>query len=260
VITDALALTVRGASFGLAIAGLEHVASRRAFTTGHPMARSVISLLHRRPLQTRWDSCLMTLLSVQVVSASWLALFGPANSLGAIALLLLLATVLAVQWRRTLGGDGAEQMSILIVLAATFAFVPIASDTVARIGALFVVAQLMLSYVTAGAVKVVSPTWRREPILARILATHRFGSAGIAQFLQRQPRLCVLAQWSVIGLELTFPLALVLPLPGLLAYLAAGVCFHVACAVLMGLNTFLWAFPATYPCVYAVWTVWSPAS
>lgn len=116
----------------------------------------------------------------------------------------------------------------------------------------------MLSYATAGVVKLVSPTWRSEPILASILSTHRFGSAVIAEYLRRRPMLCVLLQWSVITLELGFSFALVLPLPGLFAFLLGGLCFHIACAVLMGLNTFLWAFPATYPCVYAVWSIWSP--
>ena len=33
-------------------------------------------------------------------------------------------------------------------------------------------------------------------------------------------------------------------------FLAGGLLFHVASAVLMGLNTFLWAFGATYPAVF----------
>jgi hypothetical protein len=31
--------------------------------------------------------------------------------------------------------------------------------------------------------------------------------------------------------------------------LAVGLSFHVGCAVSMGLNNFLLAFPATFPCV-----------
>ena len=33
------------------------------------------------------------------------------------------------------------------------------------------------------------------------------------------------------------------------AYLAAGLAFHTANAMVMGLNTFLWAFEATYPAI-----------
>jgi hypothetical protein len=258
VVADALALTVRIASGGLVIAGLESLAAREVFAAGHPMARSVISMLHRSALSVGWDRTLNALVFLQVASAGWLVIFGPAHALSPVVLLLLLGSLLAVQWRRTLGGDGAEQMSILIVLAAVLAFVPAESETVARIAAVFLVAQLVLSYATAGVVKLVSPIWRSEPILARILGTHRFGSSVLAGYLQRHPKLCVLAQWSVITLELGFVVALLLPLPGLLGFLLAGLCFHIACAVLMGLNTFLWAFPATYPCVYAMWSLWSP--
>jgi hypothetical protein len=224
------------------------------------MARSVVSLLHRGSLPLMKDRALLGLLVVQTASATWLVIFGPATAAGVAALMLLLFSVLSVQWRRTLGGDGAEQMSILIVLAAIVAFVPDVSEIVARVAAIFLVAQLMLSYFTAGAVKVVSPAWRSEPILAHILGTHRFGSSAVANYLLRRPRLCLLAQWSVIALELAFPIVLLLPLPGLLIFLLGGLIFHVSCAVLMGLNTFLWAFPAIYPCVYAAWSIWSPFS
>ena len=35
------------------------------------------------------------------------------------------------------------------------------------------------------------------------------------------------------------------------AILAAGVLFHAACALLMGLNRFFWAFCGCYPAVWA---------
>ena len=31
-----------------------------------------------------------------------------------------------------------------------------------------------------------------------------------------------------------------------------GLTFHVGCAALMGLNSFAWAFPATYTCLFAI--------
>jgi hypothetical protein len=258
VAVDALTLTIRIASFGLLIAGLETFAARSIFSAGHPMARSVVSLLHRRPLPRLWDHALYLLLTTQIIWAAWLAAMGPTGPAGALALVALFATVLLVQWRRTLGGDGAEQMGLLIVLAGIVAFVPDSSERVARLAALFLVAQLSLSYFTAGVVKLVSPLWRAQPILAEILGTHRFGSPGIARYLRKHVRLCLLAQWGVIVFEISFPTAILLPLPVLLVLLAAGLTFHFACGILMGLNTFVWAFPAIYPCLYMVWSVWSP--
>jgi hypothetical protein len=37
----------------------------------------------------------------------------------------------------------------------------------------------------------------------------------------------------------------------MVAFLAAGVVFHVSCALLMGLNRFVWAFCGCYPAVWA---------
>ena len=49
---------------------------------------------------------------------------GTHSPAGALALVAVFIGVLLVQWRRTLGGDGAEQMTLLIVLAGIVAFVP----------------------------------------------------------------------------------------------------------------------------------------
>jgi hypothetical protein len=258
VTVDALSLAVRLASVGFLIAGLETISAREIFRAKHPMARSVVSLLHRRPLSPRWDRFLPVLLVCQVASAAWLVVYGPSNMPGAAALLVLAGCVLGVQWRRTLGGDGAEQMGILVVLAGLLAFFPGKSEAVSDVAVLFLTAQLLLSYVTAGVVKMVSPRWRQEAVLADILATHRFGSPRLAGYLRRHPRQCILMQWGVIALELGFPLCLLLSRSALFAFLALALGFHVACAVLMGLNTFVWAFPAVYPCLYVVWSASSP--
>ena len=53
--------------------------------------------------------------------------------------------------------------------------------------------------------------------------------------------------WSVIVMETLFPLCLVVPQPWGWPFLGWGVAFHLLCAVIMGLNSFFWAFVATYP-------------
>jgi hypothetical protein len=58
--------------------------------------------------------------------------------------------------------------------------------------------------------------------------------------------------WSVMLFEAVFPALLLAPYPVALAAAMVGVGFHVGCAVLMGLNSFPWAFPATYLCLFAV--------
>jgi hypothetical protein len=55
----------------------------------------------------------------------------------------------------------------------------------------------------------------------------------------------------VILFEVSFPLVLVAPPAIAVAALGVGLTFHLSCAVLMGLNSFVWPFPATYACVLA---------
>jgi hypothetical protein len=91
--------------------------------------------------------------------------------------------------------------------------------------------------------------------LPAILSTHSHGHTWAADFLAKRPWAAKLAGWSVILFECTFPLLLLGP--GWLVIVArVGFAFHAGCAVLMGLNSFLWSFPAVYPCVLALWMVY----
>src|SRR5262245_63328048 len=91
--------------------------------------------------------------------------------------------------------------------------------------------------------------WRSGTALSAILGTASHGQEWAARTLRDHPRISMGLTWSVILLEVMFPLLLVGPLPLAFAVLTAGLLFHIGCAVLMGLNSFVWAFPATYPCL-----------
>lgn len=55
----------------------------------------------------------------------------------------------------------------------------------------------------------------------------------------------------MIGFEIAFPLVLVVPKPLIIALLFTGVAFHLSCAIIMGLDRFVWAFCGCYPAVWA---------
>ena len=79
------------------------------------------------------------------------------------------------------------------------------------------------------------------------------GAPWAADRLVERPRLRVVLSWAVILGEVCFPLAVLLPARGVVAVLAVGLAFHLVVAVCMGLNTFVWAFVATYPAVLFAW-------
>ena len=85
-----------------------------------------------------------------------------------------------------------------------------------------------------------------------ILATYGHGHAWAATMLKAHPTVGKVLGWGVMLFEVLFPLLLLGPYAVALTAALVGVSFHIGCAVLMGLNSFPWAFPATYICLFAV--------
>jgi hypothetical protein len=172
---------------------------------------------------------------------------------------LVLSTLL-LSWRREWGNDGSDQM-LAIVLAAMFVgFGPFADGFLEVAALAFLCAQTCLAYGVAGTAKLLSPVWRSGRALALILDTSAYGHPRIAAVLQRHAGVGRLLTWSVVVAELAFGVGLVLLLPSPWAWglLFWGLAFHAATAVFMGLNTFLWAFAATYPAfIYIHTLLWS---
>lgn len=76
-----------------------------------------------------------------------------------------------------------------------------------------------------------------------------YGNPWMAVPFTQRPTVAKLAARALIAFECSFPLVLILPDHYSLLLLALGISFHLTAAVLMGLNTFFWAFVATYPAV-----------
>lgn len=168
----------------------------------------------------------------------------------AAGLSLLLATQLYLLLREAgFGLDGADVITLIVCGAAWIGTVPSRDPVVARAGLWFVAAQACLAYFKAGHAKIVGSRWRSGEALIAILST-RLGHPVLAKALRARPRLSQLLCWSVLLWELAFPLVLLAPARWALALLASGVLFHASVAAIMGINTFLWAFPATYGALF----------
>lgn len=248
-----LGATVRLVAVGVGLTGMELIADRRAFASGGPFSAGVAATLRAGPA---WSlvgpTTVVAIASLQIVAAALLVVFGPFDLIGQLALVTATVTSMVLRWRRSLGGDGAEQLTIIILIAATLAFVPITSPDRAALAVAFIAAQSSLAYVTAGVAKLVSPVWRGGEALPAILATYGHGHAWAAGMLEAHPTVGKLLGWGVMLFEALFPFLLLGPYEVALAAAMVGVSFHIACAVLMGLNSFPWVFPATYICLFAV--------
>jgi hypothetical protein len=147
------------------------------------------------------------------------------------------------------GMDGAEHLmtSTLLVLGATYI---LESALVLEAALVFVAAQALLEYASAGWTKLRGwRGWASGAYLRQVLSSSNYGHPRFAQLLTAHPKLGRILSIGVIAIEIVVPSAIVLPAPLAEFLLLAALTFHLATAVIMGLNTFVWAFPATYPAV-----------
>ena len=189
--------------------------------------------------------------TVQIGASLVVAATGPLSVVGRWVMLVALGASLVVRQRRVVGGDGAEQLSEIVLLTASLAVLPSPGDARIQLAVVFIAAQLALSYVTAGIFKLVSPVWRSGEALPGILNTYGHGVAWASHAVGRLRWVGFAAGWLVMLFEVIFPIVFVAPSSLVAVLLAVGFAFHLGCAVLMGLNSFVWAFPATYACVLA---------
>lgn len=186
-------------------------------------------------------------LSLAVIIAS--ALTGPPSVLG---LAGAVVTTFLLSLRRGWGDDGSDQMSSLIAVTLFLCVGPFSDHLLAVTGLWFLALETCLAYLASGVAKLAGPLWRSGQAVPQIVNTATYGSRWAGETMKRHSLLGRLVSWSVVAAEVTFPLALVLPRPWCWAFLAWGAAFHLSAAIVMGLNSFFWAFVATYAAVVFV--------
>lgn len=163
---------------------------------------------------------------------------------------IVLGSLVLFRRRTTFGLDGSDDMMTVIFLASTVLFATPSHSVAQAAAVLYIAVQSLLSYAISGVAKLASPSWRRGEALAGVLTTAIYGNASIGAFLSGRRRLGFVLCWAVISFECLFIGAFVVSNNSILyLILGAGVLFHAATAVLMGLNGFFWAFTATYPAI-----------
>lgn len=253
---DLLALSARICCAGIAIKSLELAVHWRELRDHHLLGwqgPGTSSNGIRRVLQRSqgYPLCLLILLWRAGASLACVAL--PYPSTPAAWLLASLFVTQMYYHRRFFDVFSNSDNMFLISLAAVLIGAWPGSSLRLRMAALFFLAiQSLLAYVNTGQDKLTTSRWRNGIQLTRIFldSSHKFPPLGT--FLMRYPKVSVLASWTVILLELLFPLCIVLPSPGFWMFIAAGFLFHAGVAFTMGLTGFLWAFASTYPAIYYV--------
>jgi hypothetical protein len=252
------ALIVMLASTGIFIASVEFLTLKGDFADGglfswqvlRTISKATLSVGTGRPRRLiSHPSFVPAVIGTRTLAALILIVLGNNHALSTACVFAVVAASMLMYWRAPLGLDGSDQMSIIIFIAiAIHKFFP-GDVHVARASLGFIATQGCLSYFVAGIAKVISPTWRSGEAVRRILGTRTYGTKASASLVSGRDGVCAALSWSLMLFECAFPLALAFGKTGFAVFAALGIFFHLTNAVIMGLNTFVWAFVATYPAI-----------
>ncbi len=255
----ALSITERLIGIWATISSAEWLVGARLFADDGILSWRVLGL-RRGAVRTRPISQLVASIEgtrvvlVLRLLAGVAMLFAPQPLIALPVLVLLLGTHLWMSYRSVFGGDGSDQMGLVLMIGSiiTVAGLCFRSPDVAMWGMVAIAGQATLSYFFAGAAKFVSPIWRGGDALMGVMKTQTYGHVQAERLGGSHPSLAKVICWVVIVTEMLFPLVLFAPTPILIAALCGFAFFHVSNAYFMGLNTFVWTFVGTYPAVILI--------
>ena len=246
------------ASIGVFIASVELLALKGEFEDGglfswdvlRTISRATLSLGTGRPRQLISHPFFVPAVTgARALAALILIFFSNNHALSTTCVFAIIAASIVMYWRAPLGLDGSDQMSLITFVAVAIYKLFPGDVHVAQASLWFIAFQGCLSYFVAGIAKVISPVWRSGEAVRRILGTRTYGSSRTASLVTGRDGVCVALSWLLMLFECTFPLALAFGKTGFAVFAVLGILFHITNAVIMGLNTFVWAFVATYPAI-----------
>lgn len=191
----------------------------------------------------------LTAISGQLLSSILIAVSAFRGEASLLGLWVFVACGLLLRGRGGLGNSGADEMILLIMIAGMLAR-EFNTAHCALIVLMFLSAQLSLSYLTSGLVKVGELHWRDGTSLINIMGTETFGNRSLHAALRSSPRCASFLSCILVFGELFGSLAPWLPRPYAVSLLSCSLVFHLVTAAVMGLNTFVPAFVATYPAAF----------
>lgn len=253
------------AAIGVLISSLEFMTRPDLLASSSLLSWPVIRLARRSTSHGRLGKAadffltspvLQWLFGARALAAAMLIVVPACIRVPAPAHVLLLGVVVAGGAIRSLrapfGGEGSDEVSQIVL--TTLLLVSLRPTPMAmQIGLWLIALQACLAYFVSGIYKITAPMWLDGTALTGVLRTRSYGNRTLAAWFAARP---TTARWVSRGLSLSetlFPLVLLAPSSFLPYFLAWGVAFHLTCAVVMGLDCFVWAFVASYPAIaYAV--------
>lgn len=247
----ALKLSVLSIAIWCVLSSLELIAARHAFLPGRALGPDLAALSKSRTTAFVL-SCRLTrppflsvVLFVRLV-AGLLSPFAAGAPLGFLLIVMIGGTI----WVSlvTGAGDGADKIGVVACTGGALVVIGRLADDqwLCVAGIAWAAGQAMIVYATSGVAKLVRPFWRDGTAMAAAVSSYRSGSTLAAGIVRHRGAVVFLA-WAIMLVEAFFPLTVFAPRIVCIAALSVLCLFHFSTALVMGLNTYPWAFVATYP-------------
>jgi hypothetical protein len=183
--------------------------------------------------------------------------FAPAGTPVRIAISVCLAVILFSHYYQEVRGlyglDGSFQVTYICSACLLLGSFTSPGTLAFALCIWYVFIQCILSYVVAGIAKSLGKPWRDGTAVGLVLGTHTYGSVALATRLVDHPHIVAAMTYSVLAFELSFPIVALLSEPLMMCFLMLAVMFHIANALVMGLNQFLLSFICFYPSILFCW-------
>jgi len=248
---DSVAIVV---AIGLVVTSAQVIANRALFGPGSLLDWDAVRHWHGTGLVARVlavavpadPSSVVAVAALRCAAAVALIAAVLAGASPAAPLVGIVAANALLTLRIPAGLTGADQMANVVGLALLIGQIA-GTPRAPALTLAFIGLQSCLAYTTAGFVKYGQAGWHDGSFIREIFSTRSLGQPVVARWMQQSGRLSSLVGKAIVIGECAFPLILILPPEAMVVALGLGLAFHLAAAVIMGLNTFLWVFPATYP-------------
>lgn len=164
-----------------------------------------------------------------------------------ILIVILLLVSYLIYYRNIFGQDGSDQMFTIILTCLAIITLFRNNYSLVVLPIYFIAFQITLAYFAAGVSKLFGKEWRKGNAVYGITNTLCFGSPKYIKILDKHKYSSFILTWFAITWETAFPIVLLGNPYIIIIMLSVGLIFHVMNAEIMGLNSFFFAFLASYP-------------
>ena len=240
-------------AIGVIVSGLEWLSLKKYFDEGNLFSWKVRQrgLFYFLKYANLFDyiysrKFILLLITIKVLSAIVVLIFIYDNSIIIVPIILISIVSIILSLKTYIGYTGADQILKITFITASLCIL-FQSEVSYSTGLIFLSLQLIISYATPGLMRIFQKEWRNGTHLIYITRQHTYGNKYLFKVLKGNLIFRKVSAYGIALFEIGSLVAFLLPIELVIVYLFIGALFHISNSIVMGLNTFIWAFIGIYP-------------